>query len=76
MVSHHDIEAIIKRILPLSTQNLIQTSTGSWLGCPNSFVTSGSHENYLRYWSAGNKPSIDMKLDNIIKTMNKEECNN
>ncbi|KAL7546383.1 hypothetical protein ACHAWF_016015 [Thalassiosira exigua] len=45
-------------------------------GCPAHFVAESSRENSVRYWRAGNNPSISKKLDQVLNTMNKEDKNN
>lgn len=45
-------------------------------GCPNHFVAETSRDNMLLYWRKRNGPTIDKKLDQVQKTMNKEDKNN
>ena len=45
------------------------------VGCPRIFNTTITRENALKYWRAGNNPSISKKLDSVLKTMNKEHKN-
>ena len=44
-------------------------------GCPRIFNTTITRENALKYWRAGNNPSINRKLAQVMKTMNKEHRN-
>ena len=46
------------------------------LGCPNHFVAETSRDNALLYLRRRNGPTIDRKLDQVQKTMNKEDKNN
>jgi hypothetical protein len=46
------------------------------VGCPNHFVASTSRENTLEYFRMRNGPTIDKKLDQVSKNMNKEDKNN
>jgi hypothetical protein len=46
------------------------------VGYPNHFNATTTHDNMLLYWRKGNHPSIRAKLSQVMKTMNKEECNN
>jgi hypothetical protein len=45
-------------------------------GCPNHFVAETTRENMLLHWRRRNGPTIDRKLDQVRKTMNKEDKNN
>ena len=45
-------------------------------GCPNHFVAETSRENALLYLRRRNGPTIARKLDQVQKTMNKEDKNN
>ena len=45
------------------------------VGCPRIFNTTITRENVLKYWRAGNNPSITKHLDQVMKTMNKEHRN-
>ena len=45
-------------------------------GCPNHFVAETSRENALLHWRLRNGPTIDRKLSQVNKTMNKEDKNN
>ena len=46
------------------------------VGCPNHFVAETSRDNALLYLRRRNGPTIDRKLDQVQKTMNKEDKNN
>ena len=46
------------------------------VGCPRVFNTEVTRENAMKYWRAGNNPSIGKKLPQVMKTMNKEHKNN
>jgi hypothetical protein len=46
------------------------------VGCPNHLNATTSRDNALLYWQKGNHPSICTKIDQVMATMNKEECNN
>eukprot|EP00956_Cyclotella_meneghiniana_P027935 scaffold64035_cov53-Cyclotella_meneghiniana.AAC.1 len=45
-------------------------------GCPNHFVAETTRANALLHWSMQNGPTINKKLDQVLKTMNKEDKNN
>ena len=44
--------------------------------CPNHFNASTRCANTLLYWRHGNHPSIRVKINQVMLTMNKEEQNN
>ena len=44
-------------------------------GCPNILNANITRENALKYWRAGNNPSVNKKLPQVMKTMNKEDRN-
>jgi hypothetical protein len=46
------------------------------IGCPNHFVASTSRDNALEYFRRRNGPTIDRKLHQVKKNMNKEDKNN
>jgi hypothetical protein len=46
------------------------------VGCPNHFVASTTRDNALEYFRMRNGPTIDKKLDQVSKNMNKEDKNN
>ncbi len=74
--ARRNVEDIIKQILPFVNKDLIQYFCSIIAtGCSNIFNTNCLQENFLWYWEAGNNPSISKKLDNIMKIMNKGECN-
>ena len=45
------------------------------VGCPNILNANITRENALKYWRAGNNPSVSKKLPQVMKTMNKEDRN-
>ena len=46
------------------------------VGCPNHLNATTSCKNALVYWQNGNHPSICVKINQVMSTMNKEEWNN
>ena len=74
--AHRDVQHIVRKIAPHVDPDLIphliQVMTD---GCPNVFNADSTRENSLRYWRAGNNPSIAKHLPAVMKTMNKEERN-
>ena len=77
VAAHRNIEAIVERIRPFVSDELIQHYVRVMsVGCPNLMIAETSRENAMKYWRAGNNPSIRKKLDQVMKTMNKEERNN
>lgn len=44
--------------------------------CPNHFVAETTRANTLLHWRMQNGPTINRKLDQVLKTMNKEDKNN
>ena len=45
------------------------------VGCPRVFNVTITRENALKYWRAGNNPSIAKNAVDVLKTMNKEHKN-
>lgn len=45
-------------------------------GCPNHFVAETTRANALLHWRMRNGPTIAKKLDQVLKTMTKEDKNN
>jgi hypothetical protein len=75
--SHRKVGEIVEKIRPFVTPDLIQHYIRVMtVGCPSHLVAETSRTNAIRYWRAGNNPSIRRKLDQVMKTMNKEEKNN
>ena len=75
--SHRKVGEIVEKIRPFVTPELIQHYIRVMtVGCPRHLVAETSRTNAVRYWRAGNNPSIRQKLDQVMKTMNKEEKNN
>lgn len=75
--AHRDAEKVAERIRPLINneelvQHYIRVMT---VGCPNEMVAETSRANALKYWRGGNNPSINKHLEQVMKTMNKEERN-
>ena len=74
--SHRKVGEIVEKICPLVTPVLIQHYIRVMtVGCPRHLVAETSRTNAVRYWRAGNNPSIRQNLDQVMKTMNKEEKN-
>ena len=46
------------------------------VGGPNNLIANTTRDNALLYWCQANYPSIAMCINNVMATMNKEECNN
>ncbi len=44
--------------------------------CPSVFSAACLRNHFIIYWKHRNNPSIAKQLDTVMKTMNKEECNN
>jgi len=75
--SHRNVGEIVEKIHPFVTPDLIQHYIRVMtVGCPCHLVAETSRANAIRYWRAGNNPSIRRKMDQVMKTMNKEEKNN
>ncbi len=77
MSTHCNVEAIIKEILQYADKDLILYFCYIMvMGYLNVFNTSLLHQSFLIYLAANNNPSINNNLINVMKTTNKEECNN
>ncbi len=75
--AHRNIDNIIWRISPYVDAYLLRHyHRVMTTGCPNVFNMTCLQKNFMTYWKHGNNPSIDKKLDAVMKTMNKEEHNN
>ncbi len=75
--AHRNVDNIIQRILPYVDNNLLKHYCRVMTtGCPNVFNPTCSWKNFMTYWEHRNNPSIAKKLNAVMKTMNKEECNN
>ena len=70
-----DVTAILHRwcTLPALIAKYIRVMT---TGCPATFVADSTRVNALLHWRMLNHTSIDMKLDQVFATMNKEDRNN
>ena len=44
-------------------------------GCPNKMITSSSHVHFLEIKIYGNHTTIKKNLDQVVKTLNKEDRN-
>ncbi len=74
---HRNINNIIWHIYAYVDGNLLQHYRHvKTTGCLNVFNASCSWKNFMTYWGLGNNPSITKKLNAVMKTMNKKECNN
>jgi hypothetical protein len=75
---YHDVDRACKKLRELSIPSDMISKYRRVLltGCPNHFVAETSRENMLLYWRRRNGPTIDKKLDQVRKTMNKEDKNN
>lgn len=75
--AHRDVQKIVEKIKPhvdpYLIPHFIRVMT---VGCPAHFNAESSRENSLKYWRAGNNPTINTHLEAVMKTMNKEERNN
>ena len=58
---------------PVLVNDYIQVMT---VGYPNLFVAEPTRDNVLKYWRAGNNPSINTNLAQVMSTVNKEDRNN
>ena len=75
--AHRDTESVVEKISPLVDPDLVQQYIRVMtVGCPNHFVAESTRDNSVKYWRAGNNPSIAKNLAKVMKTMNKEERNN
>lgn len=74
--AHRDVQHVVERISPHVDSYLIphfiRVMTA---GCPNVMNAESTRENSVKYWRAGNNPSIAKHLPAVMKTMNKEERN-
>ena len=76
--AHRDVHTTAKLLLrhgidDYLVRDYIRVMT---VGCPRTMNADISRTNALQYWRAGNNPSIDQNLGDVLKTMNKEERNN
>ncbi|KAL7539229.1 hypothetical protein ACHAWF_006339, partial [Thalassiosira exigua] len=75
--AHRNVQETAKRLEPHVEPYLIDLYIRLMtVGCPTHFVAESSRENSVRYWRAGNNPSIPKKLGQVLDTMNKEDKNN
>jgi hypothetical protein len=76
--SYRDIPSIVASLQNhgISKTLLAHYSGILQVGCLNHFNACTMHENALLYWRQGNHPSIKMKIDQVMFTMNEEERNN
>ena len=75
---YRDVEPVIAKLRQLEIpEDLIQQYRRVIrLGCPAHFVAETSRENALLYLRMRNGPTIARKLEQVRKTMNKEDKNN
>ena len=75
---YRDVDAACARLtaLGISPDLITKYRRVMLVGCPNHFVAETSRENALLYLRRRNGPTIDRKLDQVRKTMNKEDKNN
>ncbi len=74
---HRNVSNTISQILQYVDADLLQHY--HWImttGCPNVFNKTCSWESFMTYWEHSNNPFIAKKLNMVMKTMIKEECNN
>lgn len=76
--AYRQVNDIVTRLRALHIdEELISKYTRVMLtGCPNRFVAETTRENALLHWRHRNGPTIDKKLKQVMKTMNKEDKNN
>ena len=72
--AHRDVE---RTVLTLQQHNIPDELIAHYrrvmtVGCPRIFNTTITRENALKYWRAGNNPSINKHLDQVLTAMNKE----
>ena len=75
--AHRDTERTVAKLRThgISEPLISQYKRVMDTGCPRIFNTTITRENALKYWRAGNNPSIGKKLAQVMKTMNKEHRN-
>jgi hypothetical protein len=76
--AYREVDLIVKRLRELRTdEELIDKYIRVMLtGCPNHFVAETTRANALLHWRMRNGPTIDKKLPQAMKSMNKEDKNN
>lgn len=76
--AYRKVDEIVKQLRELRiTEALIEKYIHVMLtGCPNHFVAGTTRANALLHWRMCNGPTIARKLDQVNKTMNKEDKNN
>jgi hypothetical protein len=75
--AHRNIKERVKRLQGLVDDDLLERYiTIMTTGAPTKFNAESSAENTRLYWRKGNHSSIQPALEQVQKTMNKEERNN
>lgn len=76
--AYRQVDEIVKKLRALKiTESLTEKYVRVMLtGCPNHFVAETTRANALLHWRMRNGPTVAKKLDQVDKTMNKEDKNN
>mmetsp|Transcript_16875 Transcript_16875/g.38682 ORF Transcript_16875/g.38682 Transcript_16875/m.38682 type:complete len:650 (+) Transcript_16875:2568-4517(+) len=74
--SYRNVERTIDRIRPYVDDDLLPHLTRVLaVGCPHHFNAETTRDNAIQYWRHGNNPSVNKKLDQVLRTMRKEARN-